>query len=345
VWAPDGTWRYDEFTGVDLIERKWALGFAAGSTGAVQWDWGRGGDFGMLRSDGSARVWEDRMKELGAFASKAAPLGTGILQPDVALVLPQSFQLSVGNRFAIEAQKSAVRALYGYARSQAYAVGEYQIDLLGSPKLILLPSPMGLTEAAWQTIEDRVKAGAVLLVTGPFAADAHLHSTDRQNAIGLPYRTTALSIRDQLIHFPGGDESLSFSADKTTYLSRAVLPGGEDWSEAPLGKGKILFAALPLELNDNLQAVGDVYSYALKVANVAPIYTTTLKDPGILICPTRYPEATLYVITSESNQTQVNFEDARSGKRFTGTLASGRAAILLVGADGRIIASYNWTGS
>ncbi len=34
VWAPDGTWRYDEFTGLPLTERKWALGFAAGSSGA-----------------------------------------------------------------------------------------------------------------------------------------------------------------------------------------------------------------------------------------------------------------------------------------------------------------------
>jgi Beta-galactosidase len=345
VWAPDGAWRYDELTGVDLIERKWALGFAAGSTGAMQWDWGRGIDFGMLRSDGSAKVWEDRMKDLGAFAAKAAPLGTGILLPDVAIVLPQSFQLSVGNQFAIEAQKNAIRALYSYARSQAYAVGEYQTDLLGSPKLILLPSPMGLTEAAWQAIEDRVKSGAVLLITGPFAADAHLHDTGRQDAIGLPYGTEALNIRDHLMHFPGGDEQLSFPGDKTTYLSRAALPGGEDWSEAPLGKGKILFAALPLELNDNLQAIGDVYSYALKVAGVAPAYSTALKDPGILICPTRFPEATLYVITSESNETQVNFEDVRSGKQFAGTLASGRAAILLVGADGTLIAAYNWSGS
>ncbi len=345
VWAPDGAWRYDELTGVDLIERKWALGFAAGSTGAMQWDWGRDPDFGMLRSDGSAKIWEDRMKDLGEFARKAAPLGTGILLPDVVIVLPQSFQLSVGNSFAVEAQKKTVRALYGYAHGEAYAVGEYQPELLGSPKLIILPSPMGLAEPAWQAIEDHVKAGAVLLVTGPFAADAHFHNTGRQDAIGLPYLTEPLTLREHLMHFPGGGEQLTFSGDKTTYLSRAVLPNGEDWIEKPLGKGRILFAPLPLELNDNLQALGDVYSYALKAAGVAPIYTTTLKDPGILICPTRFPDATLYVITSESNQTEVNFVDVRSGKRFAGALASGRAAILLVAADGRLLASYDWSGS
>jgi hypothetical protein len=345
VWSPDGAWRYDEFTALGLVERKWALGFAAGSSGAMQWDWGRDVDFGMERSDGSAKVWENQLRDLGAFALEAAPLATSLELPETALVLPQSFQLSVGNAFAVEAQKSAVRALYGYARSQAYAVGEYQIDLLGKPKLILLPSPMGLTAEAWQAIKERVESGAVLLVTGPFDGDAHIHSTDRAQAIGIPYRTTALMLRDQLLRFPGGVEQLVFSGNTTTFLSRASLPDGADWLERPLGRGRILFSALPLELNDNLEAVGDVYRYALKLAGVAPVYTTTLTDPGILICPTRFPRATLYVITSESNQQRVNFTDARSGRQFAGTLPSGQAAILLVSADGRLLAAYNWSGS
>jgi hypothetical protein len=121
-----------------------------------------------------------------------------------------------------------------------------------------------------------------------------------------------------------------------------VLPNGEDWAEKPYGKGKILFAALPLELNDNLQAVADVYSYALKVANVAPVYSTALKDSGILICPTRYPNTTLYVLTSESSQQDVSFQDLRSGRKFSGTLPSGRSALLLVGTDGKLLATYNW---
>lgn len=343
VWAPDGTWRYDEFTGLGLIERKWALGFAAGSSGALQWDWAREPDFGLKRSDGSAKVWENMMRSLGEFAAQAEPSAQALTLPSVALVLPQSFQMSVAKEYAIQAQQTAVRALYGYARSQAYAVGEYQIGDLGSPKLILLPAPMGLSKNAWNAILDRVRAGAVLLVTGPFAADAHFHETGRQNAIGLPYTTEPLLLRHQVMHFPGGDEPLTFAGDRTTTMSQAALPGGNLWEEKTLGKGRILFAALPLELNENLQAIGDVYRYALKTAGVAPVYTTTLQDPGILICPTEFPQATLYVITSESNQQKVEFTDSRSGKQFVGTLPPGRAALLLVGAQGKLLSSYNWT--
>jgi hypothetical protein len=342
VWASDGTWRYDEFSGLGLIERKWALGFAAGSSGALQWDWAREVDFGMQRSDGSAKVWETLMRDLGEFAQKAAPLATALDLPDVAIVLPQSNQLSVANALAVEAQQNAVRALYGYARSDAYAVGEYQIDLLGSPKLIILPSPFGLTQTAWQAIEDRVKAGSVLIVTGPWDNDAHMHATARQDSVGIPYTDEPLTVRDSVVHLAGGDEALSFGGNKTTLLSRAVLPDQSDWAEKPFGKGKILFAALPLELNDNLHAVGAVYSYALKVAGILPAYTTKVSDPGIMICPTRFPNATLYVLTSESNQTQVDFTDTRSGKSFSGELKSGRATIILVGVDGKLLATYNW---
>jgi hypothetical protein len=342
VWVPDGTWRYDEFTGLPLTERKWALGFAAGSSGVMQWDWAREVDFGMQRSDGSAKVWEPMLRGVGEFAQRAAPYATDFIKPDTAIILPQSLQLSVFNALSLEAQQNAVRALYYYARGEAYAVGEYQIASLGSPKLIILPSSIVLAEDSWQAILDRVKAGAVLLVTGPFADDAHFHPTGRQDQVGLAYVDRALTLRSNAFKWPGGDAELTFAGSKTTVLSRAQTPGDHDWVEQPLGKGKILFATMPIELNQNLQVVGDIYRYAMKVANVSPTYTTSLMDAGMLICPTRLPKATLYVLASESNQKAIAFHDVRSGKDFSGELENGRAALLLVGDDGKLITTYNW---
>ncbi|HWF92855.1 MAG TPA: alpha-amylase family protein [Terriglobales bacterium] len=342
VWAPDGSWRYDEFTGLALEERKWALGFAAGSSGAMQWDWDREADFGIERSDGSAKVWEDMMRNLGRFARQAAPYATGLQRPQVALILPQSLQMSVYNSEAMEAQQTAVRVLYQYNHTQAYAVGEYQIDTLGSPKLILLPSAYGLSDAAWSAIEARVRDGAVLLISGPFSDDPHLHPTDRAARVGLDYEDAPLLLREQSFHWTGGTLSLSYRGMKTTVLSRALLPDEKEWKELTLGKGKILFSVLPLELNDRLDAVAAVYAYALKSAKVDAVYTTTSTDPGLLICPTVLPHATLYVLTSETNKTAISFRDERSGKTFSGSLEPGRAALLLVGQNGTLITSYGW---
>ncbi len=345
AWASDGTWRYDEFTGLPLTERKWVLGFADGSSGAMQWDWAREVDFGMQRSDGSAKVWEAMMRGVGGFAENAEPYATGFIQPQIAIVLPQSLQLSPSNNLAVEAQQNAVRALYYYARGEAYVVGEYQIELLGSPKLIIAPCSYAWTEKAWQVVLSKVRAGATLLMTGPFDEDAHMHATGRQDRIGLPYIDVPLTIRHNAFKWPGGEEHFTFSGNKTTLLSRAELPTSADWTEIPLGNGKLLFSSLPIELSDNLPGIGDIYRYAMKAANVSPTYTTTLSDSGILISPTRFPQATLYVLTSESNEKQVFFYDVRSGKDFSGQLEPGRAALLLITVEGKLIASYNWSGN
>jgi hypothetical protein len=61
-----------------------------------------------------------------------------------------------------------------------------------------------------------------------------------------------------------------------------------------------------------------------------------------LICPTRFPHATLYVLTSETDQKRVSFRDQPSGKQFSGSLDPGRAALLLIGDNGAVIAAYNW---
>lgn len=342
VWNPDGTWRLDEFTGAPLLERKWALGFAAGNSGVLTWDWDREVDFGILRSDGSKKLWAGMLQGVAQFAAKTAPYATSIVPPQVAVVLPQSLQLSVFNATALEAQQTAVRALYHYARGEAYAVGEYQTSRLGNPKLIILPSPLVLSEAAWRDMLAKVRDGAVLLVTGPFDRDAHFRPTNRAQDVGLSYEHALLTVRESMLKWPEGQARLTFSGDRTTYLDRATLPGDATWAEQTVGKGKILFAALPVELNDNLVAVGSVYHYALEQAGVTPAYSATDSDPGTLICPTQFPHATLYVVTSESSERKVAFRDERSKKEFSAQIDPGRAALLLIGEDGAILASYNW---
>ena len=342
VWWPDGTWRYDELSAFALQEKKLAFGFAAGNSGALQWDWAREVDFGMERSDGSAKNWQAMMRDMGSFAKAASPWATDLVEPQVALILPQSLQLSVFNATALEAQQTAVRALYHYARAEAYAVGEYQIDRLGSPKLIILPSPYVLTAEAWDAIVAKVKAGSILLVSGPFDEDAHFHPTGRQDAVGLPYNDVPLLLHENHTEWAGGTFSLAYSGMKITVLNRAVLANGKSWEEVSVGKGKILFSPLPLELNDNLQAIGDVYRYALRMAGVSPTYVTDIQDPGILITPTQFPHATLYVLSSESNLEAVSFTDKKSGKYVTGEISPGRTTLLLIGEDGKELASYNW---
>jgi hypothetical protein len=231
-----------------------------------------------------------------------------------------------------------VRALYHEARASADVVGEHQIELLASPRLILLPSPWVLAPRAWDALLGKVRSGATLLVTGRFDLDEHFRPTGRPLAIGLDYEPGILAAREHPVRWPGGSGRAVFSGDKTTYLEQALLPGGATFARRAVGRGQILFFTLPLELNDDTRLLGQVYRWSLAEAKVEPVYRASLEDTGILICPTPLETGTLYLVASESSVARsVRFRDAASGRDVTVDLAPGRAALLLVTRAGGVV--------
>jgi hypothetical protein len=334
--------RWDEAQGFALLERKLAMGLAAGNAGALAWIWSRDDPFHVGRPDGSSTPGVEALTHLAAFAKEAAPHLSDARPADVAIVLPQSLQLSVLGRYGLEAQQKCVRALYQEARASAYVVGEYQIELLGSPRLILLPSPWVVSQHAWDAILDKVRGGATLLVTGPFHLDEHFRPTDRPHALGLDYEPGILDVRSHAVQWPGGQGRAVFSGDKTTHLDLARLTGGATFARRSLGQGQVLFFTLPLELGDDGALLESVYRWALAQAKVEPVYRTALDDPAILICPTVMDTGTLYVLTSESSiPRDVVFTDVASRKDLRVHLGPGRAALLLVDHAGQVVAQYH----
>ena len=343
VWSMDGSYRLDDVQGLPLLERKLVLGFANANTGVLQWDWTHSDTFGLLRRDGSHKQWMDAMRGIATFARNAQPHASDAQLPDIALVLPQSLQLSVFGSWGVAVQQNAVRALYHYARATAFVAGEYQLSRMPNAKLIIVPAPWVLCQEAWETLMGKVRAGATLLLSGRIDADEHwVPVPERTGAWDVPYHWQALLTRETEVQWPGDSARLSYSGDRTTYAERGVLGDGRTFLDQPLGKGRILYFALPLELADQTDAVGRMYAYAMQRAGVSAPYATSCKDPGILICPTQLPDATLYVLTSESaGAGPVEFHDTRSGGDFHVNLAPGRGALMLIGKTGRILASYN----
>ena len=147
----------------------------------------------------------------------------------------------------------------------------------------------------------KVKAGATLLISGRIDADEHWHSIpERTRDWSVRYTPAALTTREVMVKWPNDSARLSYSDNKTTYAERGILQDGSTFLDIPVGAGHILYFAVPLELADQLDAIGSIYKFAIKRAGANAFYTTSCKDPGILICPTRLPDATLYVLTSES---------------------------------------------
>lgn len=343
VSSIDASWRMDEIKGMLLFERKLALGFAGANAGVLHWDWTRTDYFGIMRRDGSQKQWMNVLQGIAKFAGDAQAYASERQLPEIALVLQQSLQFSVFSGWSIEAQQKAIRTLYQYARGDAFVVGEYQLSQMPDAKLIIVPSPWVISQDAWDILMKKAESGSTLLISGRIDADDHWTPIpERARDWNINYESAPLTTRETTINWPEGKSRLSYSGDKTTYAERGLLDYNQTFLDIALGKGRILYFALPLELADQLREIGRIYKYAMKRAGVNSAYETTCEDPGILICPTQLPNATLYVLTSESTgTTPFTFRDKKSSTDFTINIEPGRAALLLVGKNGKIIASYN----
>ncbi|MGE5860921.1 MAG: hypothetical protein ACM34J_10225, partial [Ignavibacteria bacterium] len=239
-------------------------------------------------------------------------------------------------------QQKSIRALYQYARASAFTISEYQLEKLPDVKLIIVPAPWIFSKDAWNKLIDKVKSGVTLLISGRIDADEHwLPDSSRIQDLKIKYSAGLLSLREAELVWPGGPSHISYPGDKTTYGERGLLENNKTFEEISVGKGKIFYFSLPLELADQLDAIGEIYKYAINRAGVKTPYQTSLKDPGILISPTRLKDATLYVLTSEStSDSDIVFKDSLSGKTIKTVLEPGRAALLLIDKNGNIKASY-----
>src|SRR5450755_2327981 len=124
-----------------------------------------------------------------------------------------------------------------------------------------------------------------------------------------------------------GSEPVGFLAVSFDDAARKLLPGGKAVEEEFAVARKVLRHWLGL-------------CARVEQAGVAPVYSTTVRNDGILIAPARFPHATLYAVSSEADETAIAFRDERSGKEFSNRLHPGRAALLLVGEKGDLLASY-----
>lgn len=343
VGSMDGSARWDDLGGLPLLERKYVLSFANAGAGILHWDWTRSGNFGVLKRDGSQKKWINVLGGVAAFARDAQPYATESVLPEIALVFPQSLQLSSFRNWGIAVQQNAVRALYNHARATAFAIGEYQLAEMPKTKLIIVPAPWILSNEAWDQLLSKVRAGATLLISGRIDADDHWGAVpERLRNLNIEYSHAALTTRETMVKFENDSIRLSYSGDRTTYAERGVLLSGNNFVDISLGSGHILYFTLPLELADQSDAIGRVYRFAIKRSGVHVAYETNCQDPGILICPTSLPQATLYVLTSESaNSGPIVFHDKLSNSDIRVNLAPGRAALLLVKKDGTIAAEYN----
>jgi len=322
-----------------LLERKVATSFIQGS-GAIEWLWNTNSDMtesnetpiGAIRTDYTEKPEATLLR---AFAKLAPALSEHLREPrlpSVAIITSQAAQYSVLADFQLEAQRRAVRALSYANHLPAYVIAENQIGKLGSPRLVILPSPQALGEAAWSALLKYVETGGNLLVTGPVARDEHWQITNRAASLGVKAQAEPVTYHNAQVGIAGGLIQLSFAQQAQNWLEALRFEDGATLKELRHGKGQVFWAADAVELAEDLKSSSDLYSYVAARVGIVPLFTSNSTVPaGTLIFPTELADSILYVMVSDSAENAaINIRDTSTGVTLVLSLPHEHAAITLI---------------
>ncbi len=335
-----------------LLERKVAISFVQGS-GAIEWLWntnsylteGNETPIGAIRTDATEKPEAGVMR---AFARFAKSLHDHLRNPvpcSVVVITSQAAQFSVRADLQLEAQRKAVRALAHYNLLAPCAIAENQIEKLGSAKLGILPSPQALTESGWRSLLKYVDEGGNLLVTGPIDRDEHWHPVMRAATLKLEAQTEPLTYHTATLRLKDQSVLLSFDQQKQNLLNSLRFNDGTTLKELPYGKGRVFWAAYPVELAEGSQASADLYTYVSDRLGIKPRFEVLSTLPtGVLVYPIVLEDSILYVMTSEdADDSKVDLRDKLTGARLTFELPAQRAALALIGKQQKaVIAKYGF---
>jgi hypothetical protein len=335
-----------------LLERKVASSFIPGS-GAIEWLWNTNSDMtesnetpiGAVRTDYTEKPEASLLRAYAQFAPSLQEHLRDPQLPQIAIITSQAAQYSVLAEFQIQAQRRAVRALAYSDHLPTYVIAENQIEKLGSPKLAILPSPQSLGDAAWAFLMKWVESGGNLLITGPVERDQHWQMTQRAGALGLSAHSEPLVYHDAIVRLGDHSVQLQFGQEQQNWLESLRFDDGSTFKEIPHGRGRIFWAAYPIELSESLQSAADFYSYVASRLNITSAFSSKARVPdGILIFPTTMSDSVLYVFMSDSADTAaIDIRDLLTGTPITFSLPSQHAAIAVVSKQQRkIVAKYGF---
>jgi hypothetical protein len=335
-----------------LLERKIATSFIQGS-GAIEWLWNTNcymtesneTPIGAVRTDYTEKPEATVLRAFAQFAPTLQEHLRGPQLPPVAIIASQASQYSVLADFQLEAQRRAVRALAYDVHIPAYIIAENQMEKLGSPRLAILPSPQALGEPAWRALLQYVEDGGNLLITGPVERDEHWQVVSRSQDLGLKALVGPLTYHSASGVIGDRQVTLAFGQPSQNWLDSLRFDDGALLKQMPRGKGRIFWAAYPVELAENLQATAGLYSYVTSQLKIAPMFTSQSPLPaGVLVFPTVLADSVLYVFVSDSaNDAALSIRDQITGVPISFTVSAEHAAIAVVGRkEKKILAKYGF---
>ena len=187
--------------------------------------------------------------------------------------------------------------------------------------------------------------GGNLLITGPVDRDEHWQRVNRAaelipgaQAVPLTFHNASILIPDAMPNHLRAlnSSSLTFDLQAQSWLESLQFAGG-NFTEINHGKGRIFWAAQPVELAQNSDGAGNVYSYVAARLGIQPQFEPLAPlSPGVMVYPVSLEDSILYIIVSDNAEdSKIDLRDKSTGVRLTLSLPAERAALMLIGEKKR----------
>ncbi|MCJ8013040.1 beta-galactosidase [Paenibacillus sp. KQZ6P-2] len=359
VETPDGRAKRSEAELRNILERKYAYAFSTGGAGAIHWIWNTNfymdnaneSHIGALRADGTEKPEADISYDFGRFIGETRDLFTDRELEDVVAIFPYSNDFS-NRALAFQSTTRLTRLMTYDLKLPFRAASEYHLDALRQqmPKLIMVPSPHNMDSNALAELLELVKeSGATLLVTGPLGIDAYWRPSDRMDAV-LGKRKLSNVRREEMLGLNGRLLPVSFGHRRIAEVVKESPASVEGTSgsmdeivDVPLGKGRLIWSSLPLELNGRDEAIIELYRYAAAAAGVEQDMQWLAGGdlPGVYGRKLSFKDGSLYVFVSEFGwDAPVQVKDPQTGVSYSFNLESDRSILFAADREGRVTAVY-----
>ena len=342
-------WR-DEQTNANLLERKMALSLGANGCGFIEWIWNinpfmdneNEAAIGFHRVDGTAKKELESFIKIAKFANENHQYFGGKQDEKTLLVIPHSYQFLPRN-YASEATKKAVRVFHYYCRRTLRAVSEYNLQAIlkeeNPPALIILPSVNCFNQKAWKQLLELVEKGSTLAISGYFADDEHLIPQDRLKDLGSESIYPPIPVApNERMTIDGKTYRTHFGGEKIQQVRRADFYNDYLLNFSHYGN-EVLWSPVPLEIGENLEAIKAFYDYAIKKAKLLPYFSLANDIPTILVRPTEFEKAILYLVINESSNNElVELTHLPTKTKIEINLEAGKTSLIFVDkATGKVL--------
>lgn len=338
---------------------------------------------GTYRSDRSETPAMPLIREMIAAENKAIPYMTRRQEdafPILTLYSTSSHYSIYGNQ-AVEALRSHIFLLNNCLRMQSDVMPEHLFDrknekAIGKPALIMLPGVMRIREHCFEELMEYAGAGGCVLISGNVDEDEHFVGAERvAGMVSMSMRITDPGMgvdedRESLTgETPAVRKVMNFEklrigeklftldfrrgceyGDAENFLKAAVTGdtyrgGVYEVKVYPVGKGKVIYCPLPLELAENRDAILALYEMALAEAGITPkVYETESCKEAVLIHAIVYENCTSYTLVNDGPKETLWIKDLRSNTELEIQLSAGRGCKFWVGTDGELLGAYGASG-